>query len=170
MKTLRNLNHVELIATLFLQKDYIVNGVTLNIAKEGYTFKFDKASRRFGRASYRNKTISLSRPICEANLNNAGEIINTILHEVAHILEYLRHRTTGHGYAWQSIARSIGCDGERYYNSSTVIQPESKYSLVCPGCSKKVAIFRKPKRSRSCGICCPGRYNEKFKMKLVQNY
>lgn len=132
MKTLRNLNHVELIATLFIQKDYIVSGVVINPATEGYKVKFDRASKRFGQASFRNKTISLSRAICEVNLNNAEVITNVILHEIAHVLEHLRYRTRGHGYTWQNIARSIGCDGQRYYNPNVVTQPKSKYSLDMP--------------------------------------
>lgn len=50
----------------------------------GWRFKFDNAKRRFGCCNYRTQTISLSRYVTE--LNSRDNVIDTVLHEVAHAL------------------------------------------------------------------------------------
>ena len=49
-----------------------------------YYFQFDNAKRRAGCCDYRRKRISLSGYFTEHN--NKTEVMNTILHEVAHAL------------------------------------------------------------------------------------
>ena len=52
--------------------------------------------------------IEISLPVAERN-NLMGDLVDTILHEIAHILE----PDAGHGLAWKLIARKIGCTAER---------------------------------------------------------
>ena len=134
------------------------------IAK-GWGFKFDRAVRRFGLCSYRKKQISLSAPL--VSVNNRAEVTETILHEIAHALA--GHKA-GHGPVWKAMAKSIGCDGNRCYDSNKVTTVpttvRSQYVAHCPSCNKE---FRRVKRvsagqSHSCSACSGGRYNPAYKL------
>ena len=65
----KSIKDVESHAKQLMTKEYKVdvNGKThlLTPIKLGYGFKFDNAKRRFGYCSYRDKEISLSKPLCE---------------------------------------------------------------------------------------------------------
>lgn len=150
-----------------------VNGRThlLTPTKLGYRFKFDNAKRRFGYCSYRDKEISLSKPLCEYNLNNFYQINDTILHEIAHALSYKIHGSKGSGHCkrWVHIAKSIGCNGKRCYDSSQVNKIESKYSLVCDTCGGNYPRHRKPRIEYSCANCSPT-YDKRYLLRVVQNF
>ena len=81
-----------------------------------YTFKWDRAVRRFGCHNGRMKTISLSRPLTQHE-SNGCRIKNTILHEIAHALDYEQRGYSNHDRVWKRTARSIGCSGERCSSS-----------------------------------------------------
>jgi len=146
-------------------------------SKIGYRFEFDSAKRRFGCCFYRQKKITLSLPLCAENLDKIHtRIKNTILHEIAHALsvEVLGAREgRGHGHNWKSIAKQIGCDGERCYNGDTVNKPQSKYTLICDTCGRETPKHRKTNLLYACGTCCKnhngGKYSEKYKLRLVVN-
>jgi len=89
-----------------------------------WTFGFDNAKRRCGCCSYMKKKITLSRYYVE--LNEAAEVHDTILHEIAHAL------TPGakHGPTWRAVAHRIGARPQRCADAS-VPMPEAKYRLVC---------------------------------------
>jgi predicted SprT family Zn-dependent metalloprotease len=117
MAGFKNIDEVEAHARQLLQKEYKieVNGKVqwLNPYRIGYRFKFDNAKRRFGQCSYRDKRISLSKPLASNNLDNFFQINDTILHEIAHALSYKIHgsRGSGHCKRWVHVAKSIGCNG-----------------------------------------------------------
>jgi predicted SprT family Zn-dependent metalloprotease len=177
-----NLKAVEKLANELLSKKFSLidrNGNIRHISAKGigYTFKFDHAKRRFGCCNYGTKTISLSKHLCEANLNQLnGKITDTILHELAHAfcVEIFGIRDgRGHGYKWKTIAKQIGSDGKRCYSYSDfggINKPESKYTHICPTCSKESPVHRKPKRSYACGDCCTNGYDPQHKLILRQNY
>ena len=54
------------------------------LADLGWRFRFDHARRRFGSCKYREKAITLSRPL--TLLNGEAEVRDTVLHEIAHAL------------------------------------------------------------------------------------
>lgn len=128
------------------------------ITEQGWSFQFDNAKRRFGRCSYRSKTISLSWNLTQ--LNTIKEVKDTILHEIAHAL----CPKQGHNHVWRRKAIEIGCNGERCYNSDKVVTVQGNYVAICVGCGKQHNKFRKPTRQSSCGRCSGGRYNEAFKL------
>lgn len=119
----------------------------------GWRFSFDNSVRRFGVCRHSLRKISLSKTLVE--LNSEEVVKDTILHEVAHALA---GRQAGHGYVWRHIALSIGCDGNRCYDSTTVITPKKKYIGECPNGH----ITQKHRQLRlSCSKCCP-RFNEAY--------
>lgn len=71
---------------------------------DDWTFEFDRAKVRLGACHYSTKTISLSRPLCE--WVSEYEIIDTLLHEIAHALV---GPGEGHNHRWRRVAVSIGC-------------------------------------------------------------
>ena len=149
----------------------------LSASDIGYTFEFDNAKRIFGRCFYTRHKITISKGICEANLDKLNtQIKDTILHEIAHafcVYAYGVKEGRGHGEKWRSIAKQIGSNGERCYSSSEVTPVLSKYSLVCDSCGRSVPKHRKPSVERACGVCCRkhnnGKFTPEFKMKLVLN-
>lgn len=131
---------------------------------QGWSFKFDNAKVRFGSCNYTDKEITLSRPLCV--LNSEEQILDTILHEIAHAL----CPGQNHNKVWQRKAIEIGCSGNRCYSSSNVIQPKLKYSAVCKGCNTEFNRTRVVRKNSSCGKCSNGAYNENFKLFFKQNY
>lgn len=134
---------------------------------KSWLFEFDNAKRRFGLCSFRKKTISLSRHLIE--LNSESEVEETILHEIAHALVGPRH---GHDLVWKKKALAIGCNGKRCYDLG-VVEPKSKYLLICSNCGEISKRNRKPIQSTACGRCCKhfnfGRYDSRFILEVKLN-
>lgn len=112
-----------------------------DLDERGWTVKLDRAPRRFGRCVYSTKTISLSEVLVE--LNDEGEVLDTILHEVAHALAGSGH---GHGPVWKAWCRITGARPERCFGSN-VVQPPARYTLMCEACSFTAARHRKSRGS-----------------------
>lgn len=77
---------------------------------DGWVFTFDEAGRR-GQCSYEKRRISLTTH--HAAKDDPFDVIETILHEIAHALadqelKEKRRWETDHGPTWDRIARSIG--------------------------------------------------------------
>lgn len=108
-----------------------------------WKFKFTNAVRQYGHCAYRTKTIAISRNL--ALLNGIDRTKNTILHEIAHALA---GPGTGHGPLWKVTALNIGCDGNRCYDSTTVVAPKRKWKGECPGCKR--TIYRHKRTAISC--------------------
>lgn len=78
---------------------------------DGYSFSWMKRRTRFHRAGqcdWKKKLIQLQPEYVEQY--SEEEVLDTILHEIAHALRP-RH---GHNKFWRKTAVSIGCTGERY--------------------------------------------------------
>lgn len=137
-----------------LKKAHMIATDTIKHYCPEFSFKFDSGKKRFGLCSFSKKTISISKSL--TLLNDENEVINTILHEVAHALAGYG---VGHSDKWRITAKSIGCDGERCYDSALVIQEPRPYKGVCPGCNRTVLKYRR--KRISCGKC-DKKYNPSF--------
>ena len=127
-----------------------------------FTFKWDRAVRRFGCHNGRLKTISLSRPLTQYETNE-DRVINTILHEIAHALDYKKRGYSNHDDTWKRTALSIGCSGKRCSSNSGVDKSRvMKWVAMCPQCERDVYYARKSKRELACGKCCKKHNNGKF--------
>lgn len=126
--------------------------------------KIDGGKRRFGYCCWETKTISLSRHL--VSLNTEHEVLQTILHEIAHALAPFDH----HGPTWERKCRELGIIPARCYDAEhrNVVKVQPNYFLVCPSCLTEYPRFRKTSRSSACADCCTkfsnGRYDERFKM------
>lgn len=130
-----------------------------------WSFRFDRASRRFGQCSYRNHTISLSRPL--VLLNDTSKVESTIRHEIAHAIVGPSH---GHDDVWRRMAIACGDNGERCYGAE-VLTPTAQYVATCPKCGKEYTRHRLPKRGRlsSCIRCSNGYFNPSFLLRFGTN-
>lgn len=164
----------ELMATEFT---VVANGRTYKLSAKqiGYRFEFNNRKRAFGVCNYAKKVICLSLPLCNENLDRIHtNIRNTILHEIAHALSVQIHGMSGrgHGANWKSIAKQIGCNGERCFDGS-VNRPASKYTLVCDTCGTKTPQHRKSRLLYACTKCCKahnnGKFSHEYKLRYVVN-
>lgn len=78
----------------------------------------DRMSRRFGHVSYA-RTANGERKVAELALNidlllpgNEKALVDTLLHEMAHVEAWLVHGHREHGRIWRSIARRVGCEAK----------------------------------------------------------
>jgi len=77
------------------------------------------------------KNIKLSWPIFKLE-QNRHHFTETILHEIAH---HMAGFNAGHGYAWQVVAKMIGCSAERCHNLEVELRPTRKRIPVrCTRC------------------------------------
>lgn len=111
----------------------------------GWAFRFDNARTRVGVCRYEPRIIGLSRHYVRAN--DADEVRDTILHEIAHALA---GPDAGHGPRWKRIARALGCSTDRCTTAALDVDP--RYSLWCDKCGKRLRNYhRRPRRDFDSG-------------------
>jgi len=113
-------------------------------------FNLSRGKQTLGYASCNRitkvKTLSLSRYAIE--LGTEEEVTDTILHEIAHLLDSCEH---GHNYIWRSICRRIGAKPERTAHTTKV--PNARYTLTC-SCGKVYRAYKAGKRMKMCSYGC----------------
>ncbi len=104
---------------------------------DGWTVRLDRAKTRAGVCRFARREIGLSSPL--TRLHSTEEVLDTILHEIAHALVGPEH---GHDAVWRARARQIGCSGERCVSqgSPTV---RGDWVGTCPA-GHTVARHRRP--------------------------
>ena len=133
-----------------------------------WRLKWNDSKRMFGYCSYTHHAIYLSKLLTE--LNEEREIIDVILHEIAHALAPI---TEHHGKVWKNIARDIGCNATRCYGKE-VIEPKKPYTVSCKY-GHTFQSDRKPRHRRilACHICCNkfnhGKFAKKYKLRYKKN-
>ncbi len=115
----------------------------------GWKMSWDGAKKRFGFCNIDEKTISLSRPLTEANPE--GEVLDTILHEIAHALAYLEHHEDcGHDERWKAVCRRVGARPEACYGEDEVVMPDALWVLAHSETGEVFQSYlRKPKTNVS---------------------
>lgn len=105
---------------------------------DGWNVCFDRAVRRLGQCRYSLKQLSFS--IKFLLILSDKEIIDVILHEIAHALT----KGAGHGRVWKQKCVEIGANPNRLYKGLASV--EKKYVAVCPKCGTKLQIQRLGRR------------------------
>lgn len=98
---------------------------------DGWTFKWDRAVRRWGQCNYRARTISCSEPLMS---RNPGHFTETVRHEIAHALVGPGH---GHDATWRTQARAIGADPVTCHAADEPVP--ARWAATCNDCGKVVA-------------------------------
>ena len=137
---------------------------------EGWSFDFDRAYRRLGCCRPAQRRITLSRHFVALYLEqNPAQIHRTLLHELAHALAWVHHRSHGHGAVWKRYCAALGIPDERATTkcadfSPRPHRPRPPRFQLCHDVTGEVfcTYTRRPKRSarqlRRCYI--PGRKEE----------
>jgi predicted SprT family Zn-dependent metalloprotease len=115
---------------------------------QGWQFQFDRAVRRMGCCHHRQKLITLSPHAVELNVEQ--EVIDTILHEIAHALVGRGH---GHDRVWKKMARRLGCTPKACAVHAKM--PKGQWRAECPNC---FLVFNKHRLRR-----CPKTGEHKIK-------
>jgi predicted SprT family Zn-dependent metalloprotease len=126
-----------------------------------FKFFFEDCKRSLGRCHYgRIKKITLSKWYVE---NNKEELVeDTILHEIAHALDYLERGYSNHDAPWKKICVRIGARPERCSKNADKPKGHYKYSVTC--CDKTYGKHRMSRgRTYSCPKC--GK-----RIKFIKNY
>jgi hypothetical protein len=113
---------------------------------DDWTIVADRAKTRAGVCRFGKRQIGISSPI--TILHDEAEVLDTILHEIAHALVGPQH---GHDAVWRSKALAIGCTGERCVSSDAPRVP-GDWTGRCPAGHEKTR-HRAPTRLMSCGQC-----------------
>jgi predicted SprT family Zn-dependent metalloprotease len=107
----------------------------------GWGFRFNARRRGLGLCVYpQGRTpgrIELSMHFVE--MNPESEVLDTILHEVAHALA---GPDTGHGPAWVEKCRLVGARPDR---CGDAVMPVGRYRANCPSCGKLYHRHKRPK-------------------------
>lgn len=142
-----------------MSQNYTVDGKIFNLNNLGWSFNgFDRGVKRLGHCSYNKiigkKIIGLSKKMTE--LREQKEVEQTILHEIAHAIDFEIRQDSGHDYKWQSIARQIGYEGERTTKVSNEAKVAAyKWVAICPEHGIIGGWTRKPKNmmNKLCKKC-----------------
>ena len=167
---------MKLSAAIILANELIIKwGLDL----KGWTFEFNKRKGSLGMCAVLNKPmkgndkkkfIMLSSP--NTILRTPEEVEQTILHEIAHALDWEETKSMSHGYNWKKWCRKVGYKGSRI--STTGETAKGKYTLTCKSCEDISYMHRKPKGNKACYDCCNkhnyGRYSEEYKLEVTINW
>lgn len=115
---------------------------------DDWTFKYDNAKRRSGVCNYAKKQIGLSRHYVASENARKENILNTILHEIAHVLAGPKAK---HGPKWVAKAREIGCDAQRC--TRVMFGPEKKWTVKCDNGCFEIGRHRRPSVTSICVKC-----------------
>lgn len=111
-------------------------------------------SETAGSCNHQTRVITLSAPIHQ--LGTAGELLDTILHEIAHALVGPR---VGHGLRWKIEVVRIGGRADRTHQMAT---PPAKWVGTCPN-GHTFPRARRPSQAGSCSLCGgSGRFNSAY--------
>lgn len=113
-----------------------------------WAFGFNRRVRGLGLCRHDLKVIELSWHFAQRNTED--EIIDTLLHEVAHALAGPGH---GHDATWKAKCVEVGARPERCGEAD---MPEGRWRADCPTCGAAFRRHRRPRPAdrwfcRSCG-------------------
>ena len=126
-------------------------------------FDFESCKRSLGRCHYHAKKITLSKWYVE--LNDEDDVEDTILHEIAHALAFMRYGTKGkgHGRLWKNVCKEIGARPERLHKG-VLEYPDNHHKYVddC-ACGITYKRHRKSRGNYHCPKCKQPLYDKKAK-------
>jgi predicted SprT family Zn-dependent metalloprotease len=122
-------------------------------------FTFNRRKQTMGLCRYTDRIIELSIYFVECN--SPEEILDTLLHEIAHALVGPKH---SHDRVWKRKCLEIGARPER---CGQAFMPAGRWQAECGGCGRRFDRHRKPKQPRRwfCGRCGPQRGKLAWKQK-----
>lgn len=116
-----------------------------------WSFGFNRRKQTLGLCWYDRRRIELSAHLVERN--GPGEVLDTILHEVAHALVGPGH---GHDDVWRRMCARVGARPQRCGQAD---MPAGRWQAGCGGCGTTFHRHRRPKARTDwfCRTCGPER-------------
>lgn len=125
---------------------------------KGWSYDFDNSKKQLGLCSSKRKKIFISQ--YNFKYYSEEKFKNTVLHEIAHALNYIEGTEDGHGPNWKKICIRIGAEPIRCAETNNAIiqqkidNKEYKWTYNCPKCEHIIGSHRRRTIKRSCGKCC----------------
>lgn len=116
---------------------------------KNWSFAYNRRKQALGLCVYHRQRIELSIHFVERN--SPEEILDTILHEIAHALVGPGH---GHDRVWKRKCKEIGARPSRCGQAE---MPAGRWQARCSACGKKFDRHRRPQSLRGwyCRSCGP---------------
>ncbi len=114
-----------------------------------------------GDCNYIMKRIRISRHHIAGS--SVDLVVDTILHEIAHAIDFENRGRSGHDAEWRRVAVSVGATPRATKVAYNIAKPTYKYDILCPECGKLGSRNRKSSGRYYCRKC-----NSQVKFK--QNY
>lgn len=114
-----------------------------------WTFGFNRRKRSLGICMLGRKRIELSHYMVD--LNGEEQILDVILHEIAHALAWERHRDKSHGPIWKRICIEVAAKPERCCSTGNM-PTERRYTATCGRC---FTVYRRDRLSQYRFYYCP---------------
>lgn len=112
-----------------------------------WDFKFNSRKQALGICKVNRETLRASIELSKYMIgNDKKHIEETLLHEIAHGIDYERNGTSSHGYKWQKIMRELGQEPNRLASGNKSKQfrenIEHKYTAECLSCKRVFNVNR----------------------------
>ena len=124
-----------------------------------WKFEFENCKRSLGRCHYYDRKITLSE--WYVKLNEESDVEDTILHEIAHALSWVRYgrEGKGHGKLWKKVCIEIGATPQRVHKGIIEYPKQHfKYVDTC-GCG---ITYKRHRLTSNRGYRCPKCYQNLF--------
>lgn len=139
-----------------------------------WSFEFCNGKYVHGKAKLEQKIISISRIHTLYEINEEA-IRDTILHEIAHALDYKNRGKSNHDAQWKKIAYAIGCvpSAKGYPQSKSPFTRKEmcRWLGVCPKCG--IIYYRHYRKRVACSKCCTiyngGNFSQKYLLRYKAN-
>lgn len=127
--------------------------------KQGWRYRLVTSTTASGMTFHGEEKIGISKNFINSEKTTKEEIVNTILHEIAHALVGAEHK---HNDIWLRKALEIGCDGKVKAKDFN----EYKYVFRCKkGCEiRRMRMTKKLKKQIDESVC----ENHGLEMKLIK--
>lgn len=138
---------------------------------KSWTFGWNTRRSSFGVCRLRKRRIEISSFLFSTISKEEQE--DTVLHEIAHALDFESRGRSCHDLIWKMWARKVGAKPERCKSMDEAEEARKslkcKYTLRCPN-GHEFHRHRYLRRELSCPTCNPLRYDERYKLVATQNY
>lgn len=122
-------------------------------------------SRRLGYCSFGIREIGLSSWYVDHNTPEV--VVETVKHEIAHALAWIKFGDTGHGAGWRRMCVEVGCTVSRTKDDDAFTRPPTRFRAVCPACKDVFLRNNRPRKGFVYYCPCQKDLPRQAKQKLV---